>query len=282
MTTTAMNLSSDLQYIIDLARGAGGIILDHFGRVERLTKTHQAASSEAVTDADRASQRHIVAGLRKRFPGDGIVGEENDTGDDITFDCPNPAGRVWVIDPLDGTNNFVAGFPTFAVCIGLLDRGYPVAGVVYDVCRGVVYAAEKGHGAWMDAKRVSALTTPLSERSVLMLTSNLLDKTGRLPQYPVRWLGQTIWKMRIMGSAALEACQVGAGIAHGAVTIGGKIWDAAAAAAVVLEAGGRFTDPAGKDVFPFDLTGYRGAKVPFLAAAPNAQETLLAEIRNYP
>ncbi len=282
MTTMLMSLSSDMQFIVDLSRSAGKIILEHFGRVERLTKTHQAASSEAVTDADRASQRHIVAALRKRFPGDGIVGEENDAGDDITFDCPNPAGRVWVIDPLDGTNNFVAGFPSFAVCIGLLDHGYPVAGVVYDVCRSIVYAGEKGHGAWMDSRKISALTTPLSDRSVIMLTSNLLDKAGRLPQYPVRWLAQTTWKMRIMGSAALEACQVGAGIAHGALTIAGKIWDAAAAAAVVLEAGGRFTDPAGKDVFPFDLTGYRGAKVPFLAAAPSAQEALLAEIRNYP
>ncbi len=277
-----MNLSSDMQYVIELARGAGKIILDHFGRVERLTKTHQAASSEAVTDADRASQRHIVAGLRRRFAGDGIVGEENDAGDDITFDCPDPQGRVWVIDPLDGTNNFVAGFPTFAVCIGLMDHGCPVAGIVYDVCRNIVYAGEHGRGAWMDARRVTALATPLGDQSVIMLTSNLVDKSGRLPQYPVRWLGQNTWKMRIMGSAALEACQVAAGIAHGAVTLAGKLWDAAAAAAVVLEAGGKFTDPSGNEIFPFRLAGYRGAKVPFLAAAPAAQESLLREIRDNP
>src|SRR5687767_11909229 len=110
-----MSLAHDLQYALDLARDAGRVILDHYGSVQRLTKTHVAASAEAVTDADRASQRLIVAGLRRRFPTDGIVGEESDTGDSITFECPNPDGRNWVIDPIDGTNNFIAGFGVFAV-----------------------------------------------------------------------------------------------------------------------------------------------------------------------
>src|SRR4051794_2955528 len=70
-----MSLQHDLQYATDLARGAGRVILDHFGKVERLTKTHIATTDEAVTDADRASQRYIVAGLRQRFAADGIIGE---------------------------------------------------------------------------------------------------------------------------------------------------------------------------------------------------------------
>src|SRR5215207_7352225 len=125
-------LAHDLQYAIELARSAGRVILDHYGKVERLTKTHAAAQQEAVTEADRASQRLIVAGLRKRYPTDGIIGEESDSGESITFECTNPAGRNWVIDPIDGTNNFIAGLGAFAVCIGLLDRGEPVLGVVYD------------------------------------------------------------------------------------------------------------------------------------------------------
>src|SRR5438552_3056234 len=100
-----MSLRHDLQYVTDLARGAGRIILDHYGKVARLTKTHVATTDEAVTDADRASQRYIVAGLRQRFPRDGLVGEESDTGASITFDVADPNGRVWVIDPIDGTNN---------------------------------------------------------------------------------------------------------------------------------------------------------------------------------
>src|SRR5213592_4253635 len=114
-------IQHDLQFAIELARGAGSIVLEQYGKVKRLTKTHIAASDEAVTEADRASQRFIVAGLKRRFPDDGIVGEESDTGESITFECPNPRGRNWVIDPIDGTNNLIAGLGNFAVCIGLLD-----------------------------------------------------------------------------------------------------------------------------------------------------------------
>ena len=277
-----MSLAHDLQYAVELSRGAGKIILEHFGRVERLTKTHVAASAEAVTDADRASQRFIVAGLRKRFANDGIIGEENESGDAITFDCPDPMGRVWVIDPVDGTNNFVAGFGAFAVCIGLLEAGRPILGVVFDVCRDQMYAAARGEGAWVGPKRLAAASAPLGDSSIIMLTSNLLDKYGRLPRYVARWLSQTNWKIRMIGSAALEAAQVAAGIAKRAITVNGKLWDVAAPAAVVMEAGGLITDLQGKGVFPFDLANYQGAKVPFLAAAPGAQQTLLAEIRENP
>src|SRR5882724_7070083 len=165
-----MTLAQDLQYAIDLARGAGKIALDHYGKVERLTKTHAATTDEAVTDADRAAQRHIVAGLRRRFPTDGLIGEESDTGESITFECPNPRGRNWVIDPIDGTNNFIAGLGAFCVCIGLMDEGYPVLGVVYDVTRDLMYTAARGEGAWLGSKKLEALTTPLDDSSMLMFT----------------------------------------------------------------------------------------------------------------
>lgn len=275
-----MSLKDDLQFAVDVARGAGKVVLSHYGKVERLTKSHQAATEEAVTIADRASQRYIVAELRKRFPGDGIIGEENDAGDNITVDCPNPDGRVWVIDPIDGTNNFVAGFDYFAVCIGLLEKGMPVLGVVYEVTRGRLYCAAKGCGAFMDEMPIHVLPTPMDDRSLLIVTANLLNKEGHLYPYAARWLGQTKWKWRCLGSAALDAAQVAAGVAHGAITINGKLWDIAAPAAILLEAGGKLTDPAGKPIFPFDLRGYAGAKVPFLAAAPLAHQTLLDEIAN--
>jgi fructose-1,6-bisphosphatase/inositol monophosphatase family enzyme len=273
-----MSLAHDLQYSIDLARGAGRIVLDQYGKVERLTKTHVAATDEAVTEADRASQRLIVAGLRRRFPDDGIVGEESETGQSITFECHDPRGRNWVIDPIDGTNNFIAGLGLFAVCIGLLDRGEPVLGVVYDVTRDLTYSAARGEGAWLGTRRLQAPRTPLSDSSMIMSTSNLLGPDGRCPPWAGRWIAQNNWKIRMLGSAALEAVQVAAGVAHGAVTVNGKLWDAVAPAAVVLEAGGVLTDLRGSAVFPFDLARYQGAKVPFLAAGPAAHATLLREI----
>jgi myo-inositol-1(or 4)-monophosphatase len=276
-----MSLQHDLQYATDLARGAGRVILDHYGKVERLTKTHSATTDEAVTDADRASQRYIVAGLRQRFAKDGLIGEESDSGTSITAEIPNPNGRVWVIDPIDGTNNFISGLGNFAVCIGLLEAGQPILGVVYDVCRDEMYCAARGQGAWRGTKSIQVPPTPLSDSSMLMMTSNLLIK-DRAPNWACRWIGQTNWKVRMLGSAALEAVQVAAGVAHGAVTVNGKLWDIAAPAAIVLEAGGLITDLAGRDVFPFDATRYQGAKVPFLAAGRAAHPALLREIADHP
>jgi myo-inositol-1(or 4)-monophosphatase len=189
---------------------------------------------------------------------------------------------VWVIDPIDGTNNFVAGLGNFGVCIGLLERGEPVLGVVLDVTRDLVYAAARGQGAWLGSRRLQVAQDPLSDRSMLMLTSNLLDKQGRLPGFVTRWLSQTNWKIRVLGSAAIEAVQVAAGVAHGAITVNGKLWDVAAPAAIVLEAGGMVTAFDGRPIFPFDLRNYTGAKVPFLASAPAAQVELMREMREHP
>lgn len=270
--------AQDLQFAVELARGAGKIVREHAGHAERLTKTNSATTNEAVTAVDRASQRFIVEGIRRRHPQDGIIGEENETGDAITFDCRDPAGRVWVIDPIDGTNNFIAGLGAFAVCIGLMEQGRPVMGVVHDVPRDLMYSAARDQGAWLGDKPLRAAETPLSNASLLMVTSNLLDQSRRCPPFIFRWLSQTDWKIRILGSAALEAVQVAAGVAHGAVTLNGKLWDIAAPAAIVLEAGGLITDPRGRAIFPFDLRGYKGAKVPFLAAGPGAHAQLLREI----
>jgi myo-inositol-1(or 4)-monophosphatase len=264
-------MQQDLDFICALARSAGAIVREHQGRTERLTKQ----GDEAVTALDRDSQRHIVAGLTARFPNDGILGEENDAGTGITFIQPRSGKRVWVIDPIDGTNNFVAGLGNFAVCIGLLDDGYPILGVVYDVMRDQVFAGARHLGATCNGQAMVALTTPPTAASLLMLTSNMLDAQGRMPTWAAALHAQTTWKIRVLGSAALEAVMVGAGIAHGSITINAKLWDIAAAAAVILAAGGGVISLNGKAVFPFDLTGYNGGKVPFLAVCPSAKEALL-------
>jgi myo-inositol-1(or 4)-monophosphatase len=142
-----------------------------------------------------------------------------------------------------------------------------------------MYSSARGQGAWLNTTRLHARREPLSDSSLIMLTSNLLTH-GRLPAYVTRWLTQSNWKLRMLGSAALEAVQVAGGVAHGAVTINGKLWDVAAPAAIVLEAGGSVTRFDGEPIFPFDLRNYAGAKVPFLASAPEARDTLLREMRD--
>jgi myo-inositol-1(or 4)-monophosphatase len=276
----------DLALIVATAREAAGLIQASCGRIEREMKTSAGAAipgwkpEEAVTEADRASQRLIIARLRARFPDDGFIGEENDDAPGITMQPARRGSRFWVIDPIDGTNNFVAGLGCYCVCIGLLDRGYPVLGVVHDVARNLTYAAADGQ-SWINAQPVRALTTPLSDRSLIMLTCNLLDQRAQVPGFIGQWLAHSSWKLRMLGSAALEAVQVGAGVAHGAITVNSKLWDISAAAAIILASGGRVTDFRGRDVFPFDTTAYQGAKVPFLAAAPQAHGDLLAQIEMF-
>jgi len=85
---------------------------------------------------------------------------------------------------------------------------------------------------------------------MIMMTSNLLDSGGKCPGWAGRWIAQTNWKVRILGSAALEAAQVAAGVAHGAITMNGKLWDIVAPAAIVLEAGGLISTPGGGGGFP--------------------------------
>jgi len=273
----------ELAYIVATARAAAELIVAQCGVIEREMKTSAGAPipgwkpEEAVTEADRASQRLIIRALRSRFPEDGIIGEESDGAPGITSEAPHSGERTWVIDPIDGTNNFVAGLGCYAVCIGLVEKGQPTLGVVHDVARNVTYAAAGGQ-AWSNATPMHVLTSPLSDRSLIMLTCNLLDQHGQVPGFIGHWLKHSSWKLRMLGSAALEAVQVGAGVAHGAMTVNGKLWDIAAAAAIILATGGRVTDYHGNDVFPFKTTGYNGSKVPYLAAGPVAHAQLLDEI----
>lgn len=276
-----MNRRDELNLIIDIARSAGALALNQYGKVLRLTKTNRATQNEAVTDADRSCQRLIVGELRKNFPTDGIVGEESDDGSDITVDIRDPEGRVWVIDPIDGTNNFIGGADNFAVCIGLLEAGMPTLGVVFDVTRDRVYAGATDLGAFVTDRPAIAPTDAMSDASILMCTSNLLDKHGRAPGWITTLMSQTTWKVRMIGSAALEAVAVAGGTAHAAITVNGKLWDCVAPAAVVLAAGGVVSDLAGKPIFPFDLTGYGGAKVPYISAGALAHQQIVRLIADH-
>jgi len=269
-----MDYTDSLACAVAVARGAGEIVRARYGKVARLTKR----DAEAVTEADREVQRFIIAGLRAKFPADGMIGEESDQADAITFDRVDPAGRAWVIDPIDGTNNFITGFGHFAVCIGLLDKGMPVVGVVLDVCQDRLFTACAGQGAWEGSRRLHAATTRVDEPgglSLLMLASNVGEKVNQMPLWAQRLYAQSSWKIRCTGSAALEIMQVAQGVAHGSIEVHTKLWDIVAPAAILLEAGGVVTRLNGDRMFPFSLAGYTGTRVDYLVAAPVAHESYL-------
>jgi myo-inositol-1(or 4)-monophosphatase len=249
----------------DLAVRGGLLAMERF---EAASVTWKADGS-MVTDADVAVQAALEKGIGAAFPEDGILGEEA-----LLKDAGGGDGaHWWVLDPIDGTNNFGRGLPGFSVSVGVLHRGQPVAGAVYDPLSRWLFTAAEGEGAWLNGRRLRLAPVPLSPRSLFAVRSPYEDG---VPRFVERWLRR--YRLRRFGSTALQLCYV----AMGALTFVHEhdvsLWDVAGAAPVLLEAGGLLTGPEGRSVFPLDPRGYAGAPLTCLAANPLAHAQVLAEI----
>jgi myo-inositol-1(or 4)-monophosphatase len=215
---------------------------------------------ERVTTTDTLLQSRLLDSVRARFPQDGALAEEGDvaTGLDREF--------VWVLDPLDGTNNYALGLPCFAVSLGVFRRGMPYAGVVHDPNTGFTCWALRDRGAWLGDRRLVLRGAPLTAAS---------NVSVRVPLDPVLapvvigWLGR--YKLRGFGSVALHLAYAAIGAIDVVLDHRAALWDLAGGACVLREAGGVITDPRGRELFPFDLTAYDGGPVAFLAGNPDAQ-----------
>ena len=152
-----MNLNLELQVAVDLARAAGAVLLEHYyGPFLVEQKVNALDELEEVTAADREANELIVSRLQEEFPDDGILAEEStDSEHRLEKD------RVWLIDPMDGTKNFIARDGDFAVQIGLAVGGESILGVVYQPTRKALYRAVRGGGAWIEdeaGRRVGSRT----------------------------------------------------------------------------------------------------------------------------
>src|SRR6516225_9548827 len=127
------------------ARAAGAIILRYMNRVDSL-KVEEKARMDFATEVDRLAEAEITRELRRAYPDHAILAEESG--------ATGKSDKVWVIDPLDGTHNYLRGFPHFSVSIGFLDHGDPVHGVVYDPLRDELFTASKGDGAFLNDRRI--------------------------------------------------------------------------------------------------------------------------------
>ena len=188
---------------------------------------------DVVTAVDRESEDLLRRRLAELRPGDGFLGEEG--GEE-----PGTTGVTWVVDPIDGTVNFLYGIPHYAVCVAAVDpAGEALAGAVVDVARGETYSASRGGGATCDGRplRVRVERSP-GER--LFLTGfQYQQHVRRLQGEAVARLLPHVRDVRRMGSAALELCTVAAGRADAYVEEGLHLWDRAAAGLVATEAGAR-------------------------------------------
>jgi myo-inositol-1(or 4)-monophosphatase len=223
---------------------------------------------DRVTDVDVAIESQLVRRIRAGFPDDGIVAEESLAAG------PGAHEFVWVLDPLDGTNNYALGIPCYAVSIGILRQGLPHAGVVHDPSTGFTCWARRGHGAFAGSRRLGLASRPLGVAS--NVTARVPVDRGLAPVV-VDWLRR--YKFRGFGSVALHLAYAAIGALDVVLDHRAALWDVAGAAAVLLEAGGALTDLRGRPLFPPDAAAYRGAPVPFLAGNPAAHAEALSACR---
>lgn len=230
----------DLDQLLDAAIAAahtgGAIVRDAFGAARNIVAK---APGDWVSDTDMASERAVRAALLAAAPGIPVVGEE-EGGD--------RAPVAWLVDPLDGTANFVHHFPVVAVSIALIEDGVPVVAVVDAPMLGETYTARRGGGAWRGADRLT-ISTRGPDEAIVATGFPFRKKRERLDEYfPVfeRAL-RTFEDLRRAGAAALDLAWCAAATFDGYFEQALGPWDVAAGALLVREAGGIVTDWAGDD-----------------------------------
>jgi myo-inositol-1(or 4)-monophosphatase len=248
-----VNYDSILQTAVSIAHEAGAVVRDSFPRTV-LDHIGFKGAVNPVTETDTAVEALIIARLRAAFPGHCILAEEGggDEGlldmlqapGDISGDGDASDGQaIWLIDPLDGTNNFAHGFPCVGLSLALLAAGQPVVGVIYDPLRGETFAATAGGGATLDGQPIYVSGTDHLGNAFLATGFPYDRRTApdnnaeRLDHFLRRSLG-----VRRAGSAVLDLAYVACGRLDGFWEIRLKPWDVTAGVLLVREAGGCATN----------------------------------------
>jgi myo-inositol-1(or 4)-monophosphatase len=230
-----------LNIAVKAARRAGGII--NRSALDR-TKLEVRAkgANDFVTQVDRAAEAAVIDTLHQAFPDHAILGEESGALAGST----EKSEYRWIIDPLDGTTNFIHGFPQYCVSIALQHRGAIAHGVIYDPSKNELFTASKGSGAYLDDRRIR-VTKCASLKESLVGTGFPFKELSRLDLYmkQLRALMEGSAGVRRAGSAALDLAYVAAGRMDAFWEMGLSPWDMAAGALMVQEAGGLVGDLAG-------------------------------------
>lgn len=228
--------SPQLEVATKAALKAGKIINRASMNLDQI-EVREKAPFDFVSRVDTDCQNAIVDMIRQYFPNDGIIAEE--AGAVVN---PNAEG-MWIIDPLDGTTNFLHGFPQYAVSIAYRLRGRVVVGVVYDPTKNELFTAERGNGAFLNGKRIRVSTRKEMAQALIgtgFPFRRTDDYEGFMPKFES--VARSAAGLRRAGSAALDLCYVACGRLDGYWEAGLKSWDIAAGSLLVLEAGGLVTD----------------------------------------
>ncbi len=233
------NYDQELRVVCELARAAGAAILEHYEGPLKVEQKTNYDDVEPVTQADRIANEMIVTGLKREFPGDGILAEES-------VDTKRRLGksRVWMVDPLDGTNGFIDGNGDFAVQIGLTEEGQCVLGVVYLPLTGVLYRAISGGGTWIERPQFEperARTSDVTTLSTMRLAASRSHRSPRMNKVVERFgFREEVQRGSVgikVGLIVEKQCDVYIHLSPRT-----KQWDTCAPEVILTEAGGRMSD----------------------------------------
>lgn len=230
---------SQYQEVAERAARAGGIVLqDWLGRIEAREKSPK----DLVTEADIASQQVIQKTLLDAFPEHSFLGEEESAANKVDL---SREAFCWVVDPLDGTVNYVHGLQPFAVSIALMQQGQPLVGVVYDPMSGECYTAELDQGAQLNGEPLQTSDCELLDQSLVAASFPPDVPRGALEIAQFVEMLHQCQALRRLGSAALNLCYLASGRLDAYWVTSPKVWDIAAGVLIVQESGGVVTDLAG-------------------------------------
>ena len=226
---------------IRAARSAGNILLRYFEHTDTLTVTEKS-KNDFVSEVDKAAEQAIIEVLSKAYPDHSILGEESGSHKGNEYQ--------WVIDPLDGTTNYLHGNPQFCISIALKYKGQLEHGVIYDPLREEMFSATRGSGAFLNDRRIRVSPRKGLEGALIgtgFPYRNLSNMDAYLEMF--RGMTKETAGIRRPGSAALDFAYVAAGRLDGFWELGLSEWDFAAGALLVREAGGTVTDIGGGDLY---------------------------------
>lgn len=229
-----------LNTAIKAARSAGSIINRGAQNLDVLN-VQQKSINDYVSEVDHAAEAAIIQTILAAYPNHSILGEESGAqGDNAEY--------LWIIDPLDGTTNFLHGFPQYAVSIGLMHRGVLDQAVVYDPARNDLFTASKGRGAYLNDKRIRVSKRTRLQECIIGTGFPFRDFSN-LDTYLAMFKGMALTTsgIRRPGAAALDLAYVAAGYYDGFWEIGLSKWDVAAGALLITEAGGLIGDFEGNE-----------------------------------
>ncbi len=233
-----------LNIAVKAARRAGSVIA-RASMDGTALEVHSKRANDFVTQVDRAAEAAAIDVIRKAYPDHGILAEESGESADASR-----AEYLWIIDPLDGTTNFIHGFPQYCVSIGVRHRGVMTQAVVYDPNKNELFTATRGRGAFLNDRRIR-VTRCIRLADALVATGFPFKELSRIDRYlgQLRTVMTSSAGMRRAGSAALDLAYVAAGRFDAFWELGLSKWDMAAGSLLITEAGGLVADPQGGQDF---------------------------------